>query len=96
MVLGVCYGGAVARLARVVLRLRRRVRGGSPMAARRALSCCRVFHAARMRWLRVASRQASQRARGVRPMRRHHPRVMLVVAGSLMVENVRSVLVRRV
>ena len=48
-----------------------------------------------MRWLRMVSRQASHRAGGVRPIRRHQPRAMLVVAGSLMVEKVRSALVRR-
>ena len=48
-----------------------------------------------MRWLRMVSRQASHRVSGVRPVRRHQPRVMLVVAGSLMVEKVRSALVRR-
>ncbi len=41
--------------------------------------------------------QAGQpQVEGVRPMRRHQPRAMLVVAGSLMVEKVRSEPVRRV
>ena len=39
--------------------------------------------------------QASHRASGVRPVRRHQPRAMVVVAGSLMVENVRSAPVRQ-
>src|SRR6266568_94872 len=52
-----CYGGPAARLARV-LRRRLRVLGGSPAAALRAVSAWRVSHAARIRWLRTASRQA--------------------------------------
>ena len=62
---------------------------------RRAVSAWRALKAVRMRWLRTVSRQASQSASGVRPVRRHQPRAMLVVAGSLMVEKVRSALVRR-
>jgi hypothetical protein len=88
------YGGPAARLARV-WRRRLRVFGGSPAAARRALSAWRASKAVRMRWLRMASRQASQSVIGVRPVRRHQPRAMLVVAGSLMVEKVRSEPVRR-
>src|ERR1039457_7032865 len=88
------YGGAAARLARV-LRRRLRVFGGSPAAIRRLFSSWRALQAARMRWLRMASRQASHSASGVTPVRRHQPRAMLVVAGSLMVEKVRSALVRR-
>ena len=90
------YGGAVVavRLA-MVLRRRRRVLGGSPAAARRALSSWRAVQAVRMRWLRTTSRQASQRVSGVRPMRRHQPRAMLLLAGSLAVEKVRSAPVRR-
>jgi hypothetical protein len=84
----------VARSVRV-LRRRRRVRGGRPAAARRALPCWRASQAIRMRWLRMMSRQASQRVSGVRPMRRHQPRVMLLLAGSLAVEKVRSAPVRR-
>ena len=41
-----------------------------------------------MRWLRTVSRQASHSVSGVRPVRRHQPRAMLLVAVSLMVENV--------
>jgi hypothetical protein len=47
-----------------------------------------------MRWLRVTKVQASQRAMGARPVWRHQPRAMLVVAGSLMVEKARSAAVR--
>ena len=92
---GAGYGGPVARLAGVLRRRRLRVRGGSPAAARRAVSAWRVSQAVRMRWLRTVSRQASHSASGVRPVMRHQPRAMLVVAGSLMVEKVRSELVRR-
>jgi hypothetical protein len=88
-----CYGAA-ASWARVVRR-RFRVRGGRPAAARRALSCCRASQAVRMRWLRSARAQASQSMSGVSPGRRHQPRAMLVVAGSLMVAKPRSALVRR-
>ena len=88
------YGGAV-RLARVVFRRRFLVLGGSPAAARRVLSAWRASQASRMRWLRMVSRQASYRCSGGRPVRRHQPRAMLVVAVSLMVENVRSEPVRR-
>jgi len=70
-------GGPAARLARV-LRRRLRVFGGSPAAARRWFSSCRVFQAARMRWLRTASRVVTNSMRGVRPMRRHQPRAVLL------------------
>ena len=59
------------------------------------LSAWRMSRALRMRWLRTVSRQASHRVSGVRPVRRHQPRLVLVVAGSLMVAKVRSELVRR-
>src|SRR6266581_8773264 len=88
-----CYGG-MAGLARVLWR-RRLVFGGSPAAARRAVSAWRAAKVSRMRWLRTVSRQASHSVSGARPMRRHQPRAMVVVAGSLMVENVRSEPVRR-
>src|SRR5262249_24505042 len=77
-------GGPAARLARG-LRRRLRVFGGCPAAARRALSCCRVFQAARMRWLRTMSSTVADSIRGARPMRRHQPRLMSLVAGSLAV-----------
>src|SRR5215467_14044920 len=53
---GACpgYGGAAS--AARVLRRRLRVLGGSPAAARRALSAWRASKAARIRWLRTASR----------------------------------------
>jgi hypothetical protein len=54
-----------------------------------------VSQAVRMRWLRMASRQASHRVSGVRPMRRHQPRLMSLLAWSLMVAKVRSEPVRR-
>ena len=79
----------------MVVRRRRRVFGGSPAAARRALPAWRVCQAIRMRWLRTASRQASQSMSGVRPVSRHQPRAMLLLAGSLAVEKVRSAAVRR-
>src|ERR1035438_4209538 len=82
------------RLARV-LRRRLRILGGRPAAARLLLSAWRMSQALRMRWLRTPRRQASHSASGVTPVRRHQPRAMLVVAGSLMVEKVRSALVRR-
>jgi hypothetical protein len=89
-----CYGGAAARVARV-LRRRLRVLGGRPAAARLSLSAWRVSQAVRMRWLRMACRQAIHRVSGASPVRRHQPRAMLLLAGSLMVEKVRSALVRR-
>ena len=55
---------------------------------------CGYGPAAGMRWLRMAGRQAIHRVSGARPVRRHQPRAMLVVAGSLM-EKVRSAPVRR-
>src|SRR6266851_1778656 len=73
------YGGVAARLASV-WRRRLRVLGGSPAAARRAVSAWRASKAARMRWLRTASRQAIQRVSGVRPMSRHQPRAMVLLA----------------
>src|ERR1022692_901344 len=93
-VLPAVYGGAAARLARG---RRRRLRGfgGRASAALRAASAWRASKALRMRWLRTASRHAIHRASGVTPVRRHQPRAMLVVAGSLMVEKVRSAPVRR-
>ena len=53
------YGGvpAAARPVRVLRRLRR-VRGGSPAAARRALSCWRASQVIRMRWLRSPAEAA--------------------------------------
>ena len=91
-----CQGGvpAVARSVRV-LRRRRRVLGGRPAAARRALSAWRASQAVRIRWLRTTSRQASQSISGVRPISRVQPRAMLLLAGSLAVEKVRSAPVRR-
>ena len=80
----------------VVFRRRFLVLGGRPAVARRWFSAWRVFQAVRMRWLRMACRAASQSALGVRPMRRHQPRAMVLPAGSLMVEKPRSALVRRV
>jgi hypothetical protein len=88
-------GGAAARLARVVRRRRFLVLGGSPAAARRALSAWRLVNASRMRWLRTTSAQASHRWSGVRPVRRHQPRLMLLLAVSLIVAKVRSAPVRR-
>jgi hypothetical protein len=77
------------------LRRRRRVLGGRPAVARRASSAWRAVQAIRMRWLRTASRQASQSVSGVRPVSRVQPRAMLLLAGSLAVEKVRSAPVRR-
>jgi hypothetical protein len=48
-----------------------------------------------MRWLRMTSRQAIHSVMGVRPVRRHQPRAMLLLAVSLMVELARSALARR-
>src|SRR6266487_322687 len=91
---GCCYGGRAARAASV-WRRRFLVLGGSPAAARRALSAWRSSRAVRIRWLRTVSRQPIHSVSGVTPMRRHQPRAMLVVAGSLMVEKVRPEPVRR-
>jgi len=48
------------------LRRRLRVFGGSPAAARRVFSSCRVFQAVRIRWLRTMSRQVTVSMRGAR------------------------------
>jgi hypothetical protein len=69
--------------------------GGRPRAARRWFSSCRVFQAGRMRWLRTTSSTVVDSVRGVRPMRRHQPRLMLLAAGSLAVAKPRSAPVRR-
>ena len=69
--------------------------GGRPWAAQRAFSCCRAFQAARMRWLRVISRVVVNSISGAGPMRRHQPRLMSLVAGSLAVAKPRSAPVRR-
>src|SRR2546429_8305084 len=74
-------GGPAARLARG-LRRRLRVFGGSPAAARRALSCCRAVQAARMRWLRTMSSTVGDSIRGASPIRRHQPRAVAVGAGA--------------
>jgi len=89
-----CYGGLAASMARV-WRRRLRVLAGRPSAVLRAASAWRASKAARMRWLRTASRQASHSASGVRPVRRHQPRLMSLLAVSLMVAKVRSAPVRR-
>jgi hypothetical protein len=47
-----------------------------------------------MRWLRAASRQAIHSVIAVRPIRRHEPRAVLLLAVSLMVALARSALVR--
>src|SRR6516165_1370244 len=73
-------GGPAASPARV-LRRRLRVFGGSPAVARRRLSAWRVFQAVSIRWLRTASRHVVNSMRGARPMRRHQPRVMSLLAG---------------
>jgi hypothetical protein len=75
---GVSQGGPAAR----VLRRRLRVFGGSPLAAR-WVSSCRAFQARRMRRFRTMSRVAVNSVRGARPVRRHQPRVMSLLAGSL-------------
>jgi len=77
------------------LRRRLRVFGGRPLAARRWLSSCRVFQAARMRWLRTVSSAAVNSIRGAAPIRRHQPRAMLLAAGSLVVAKPRPAPVRR-
>jgi hypothetical protein len=88
------YGGAAARLARVVRR-RRRVLGGSPAAARWVSRAWRAVQAVMIRWLRTMSRVAVSKVVAVRPMRRHQPREMSLLAGSLAVEKVRSAALRR-
>src|SRR5690242_17025254 len=99
---GVCagragvYGGPVAVVSAVrVLRRRRRVFGGRPWAARRSLSSCLAFQACRIRWLRTISRAVVNSMRGARLIRRHQPRLMSLVAGSLAVAKPRSAPVRR-
>src|SRR5450755_1067624 len=88
------YGGAAVRLVSVVRR-RRRVLGGSPAAIRWVLWFWRVIQAVMIRWLRTMSRLAVNRVIAVRPVRRHQPREMSLLAGSLAVEKVRSAAVRR-
>jgi hypothetical protein len=65
------------------------------LAVRRSFSCCRAFQAARMRWLRTTSKVAVNSISGARPMSRHQPRLMSLVAGSLAVAKPRSAPVRR-
>jgi hypothetical protein len=90
------YGGRVAVVSTVsVLRRRLRVFAGSPAAARRAFSACRASQTLRMRWLRTMSRVVVNSMRGVRPVRRHQPRLMSLAAGSLAVAKPRSAPVRR-
>jgi site-specific recombinase XerD len=73
------YGGmAVAASVVRVLRRRRRVFGGRPLAARRWFSSCRAFQAARMRWLRTMSRVVMHRIRGTPQSRRRGPKPRLV------------------
>ncbi len=57
--------------------------GAGPAAARRWFSSCRVFQAARMRWLRTMSRVVVNSIRGARPIRRHQPRADVVGGGVL-------------
>ena len=92
---GICCQGGAAVAAAGVLRRRLRVLGGRPLPARCWFSSCRVFQAARMRWLRTASSVVTKSIRGVRPVRRHQPRLMSLLAGSLAVANPRSAPVRR-
>src|SRR6266536_4730856 len=87
-------GGPAGRPARV-LRRRLRVFGGSPAAARCWFSSCRVFQACRIRWLRTMSRVVTNSIKGARPIRRHQPRLMSLLAGSLAVAKPRSAPVRR-
>jgi hypothetical protein len=47
------------------------------------------------RWLRTISRVVVNSISGARPIRRHQPRLMVLVAGSLAVAKPRSALVRR-
>ena len=91
---GGCRGGAAADMAGF-LRRRRRVFGGRPLAARRPFSSWRAFQAARMRWLRTASSAVVNSMSGARPVRRHQPRLMVLVAGSLAVAKPRSAPLRR-
>ena len=90
----VLYDLVVVRLASVVRR-RRRVLGGSPFAARWTSQAWRASQASRMRWLRAMSRVAVNKVIAVRPIRRHQPREMSLLDGSLVVEKVRSAPVRR-
>ncbi len=89
------HGGAAARLARVVRLRRRRVLGGRPWEARRALWSCRAFQAVMMRWLQTMSRVVVNSISGARPMRRHQPRPVSLLVGSLAVAKPRSAPVRR-
>jgi hypothetical protein len=54
-----------------------------------------VFHVVMVRWLRTVSRVVVSSISGVRPVRRHQPRAMLLPAVSLMAAMPRSALVRR-
>src|SRR5262249_43126558 len=87
-------GGPAAR-AVGGLRRRWRVLGGGPLAGGRAFSCWRVFQVCRMRWLRAISSVVANSISGARPMSRHQPRLMSLVAGSLVVAKPRSAPVRR-
>jgi hypothetical protein len=75
----------LARLV-MVLRLRRRLRGGLPIAARRAFWVARAVKASAILRLRAAVVAARNKVMAVRPLRRHQPRSMLLLAGSLRVE----------
>jgi len=48
-----------------------------------------------MRWLRTMSSTVVDSISGVRPIRRHQPRLMSLLAGSLVVAKPRSAPVRR-
>ena len=78
----------MASVARV-LRRRRRVFGGG-LGGAAFVFLLRMFQACWIRWSRTMSRVAANSMRGVRPMRRHQPRLMSLVAGSLAVAKPRS------
>ena len=91
------YGGAPPRAARrssTVLRRRRRCFGGSPAVARQALvglACVEAYQHPQ-----VAHHQAAgEDENGAKPISRHQPREMSLLAGSFIVELARSAAVRR-
>src|SRR5262245_33864498 len=88
-------GGVAAIRSWVGCRRRLRRLGGGPCAARRLISALRAVWASAMRRLRTMMMLVVRSAIGVRVVRRHEPREMSLVAGSLMVALVRSEAVRR-
>jgi hypothetical protein len=79
----------------MVLRRRRLALGAGPAAKRLASSPWRASKAPSTLRLRTARQQVMNTSIGARPVSRHQPREMSLLAGSFMVEYVRSAAVRR-